>query len=575
MTPITRTTICLLLFAGAPAAAPLLASARDVPEHVTWSEHVAPIVFSNCAGCHRPNDVAPMSLLGYADARPWAKSIRKAVLAREMPPWDADPHYGTWRNDTSLSEQEIAVIQRWVDQGAPEGDPALAPAAPGATVGWKMGQEPDYTIELAPIDVPAGGPDLFVTQVYAMTLPPGKWVRAIELLPGNNKVLHHVVTYLGPFGIREEEEMASAPSNAGINQLVYLNEEAKRPVRMTEVPRVGAVWVAGAPPARFREGTGHPLQPNQRVSFNMHYHPSGEAGRDASKLGFYFGEGPLEKEMTTAFAADPGIFIPAGSAHHAEHAVYRFAQDSKILSFLPHMHQRGKSMKYTLTRPGGTPEVLLSVPAYDYNWQNIYQAAEPIPVPAGSLIEVEATWDNSAGNPANPDATVDVPWGDGTNLEMLVAFLDFIVDQGERPAPVNGADQIRALLARHDPSSSYELLIDGMTFGGPMGLVLPPQGEGVLYVTFGSLMFTTSIPVIHRVGNETIFDGHLVTGSGGTRMPLGMRLEPSAGGGLQGEIFFGKSATLETIAGLRGTGRPVTVTPVSAVPAAATGAGAR
>ena len=371
-----------------------------IPEQVTFSEHVAPIFYEHCVTCHRPNDVAPMSLLSYDTARPWAKSIAKVVVDREMPPWDADPRYGDFANDISLDEREIAIVKRWVELGAPEGDRAKLPAAPELPPpgSWKMGRQPDYVIELAAVDVPAGGPDLFVTQIFGSDIPAGKWVQAIELLPGNTDVLHHVVTYLGPFGMGDDDD----ESNSGVTKTIFLNDAAKREVGMAEAPRIGGVWVAGAPPSEFPTGHGQSLAAGELFSFNMHYHPSGNAGTDSSKLGIYFGEGELVKEVTTAFAADPGMFIPAGAADHREDAVYLFARDSLITSLLPHMHNRGKSMKYTLVRPDGSEEILLDVPKYDYNWQNIYRLREPIAAPAGSIVKVEAHWNNSDEQPGQP-----------------------------------------------------------------------------------------------------------------------------------------------------------------------------
>jgi hypothetical protein len=510
-----------------------------------------------------------MSLLSYDEARPWAKSIQRVVTAGEMPPWDADPRYGKFANDISLSPVEVEVVNRWVQQGARPGELSAMPELPAvpAPGSWKMGRDPDLVVELAEVEVPADGPDLFYAQAVGLVVPAGKWVQAIELLPGNTSVLHHVVTYLGPFGISDEDE----ESNAGVFRTIYLNESAKRPIGMAEAPSVGAVWVAGSPPTLFPEGMGHPLDEDQLISLNMHYHPSGAPGKDRSKLGLYFGEGEMRKEITTAFAADPGLLIPAGAADHRETATYLFSQDSRILSLLPHMHQRGRSMKYTLARPDGSREVLLDVPEYDYDWQNIYRFAEPVPVEAGSLLEVEAAWNNSAGNAANPDPGLDVRWGDGTSNEMLVAFFDFVVDDGKKPLPVRTDEKMRALLARHEASRSYAIRIDGMGFGGPMGLVLPSQeagDEGRFYVSFGSLMFSTSLPSTFRDGEDLVLNAAMITSGGGTRMPLGLVARHTEDGGLAGEVFFGRELTPENLSSVRGQGRGFVGTPVAPAPGA-------
>ena len=536
-----------------------------IPDQVSFSEHVAPIFYEHCVTCHRPNDVAPMSLLSYDTARPWAKSIAKVVVDREMPPWDADPRYGDFANDISLDDREIAIVKRWVELGAPEGDRAKLPAAPElpAPGSWKMGRQPDYVVELASIDVPAGGPDLFVTQIFGSDIPAGKWVQAIELLPGNTDVLHHVVTYLGPFGMGDDDD----ESNSGVTKTIYLNDAAKRQIGMAEAPRIGGVWVAGAPPSKFPTGHGQPLAAGELFSFNMHYHPSGNAGTDGSKLGIYFGEGELVKEVTTAFAADPGMFIPAGAADHREDGVYLFARDSLITSLLPHMHNRGKSMKYTLVRPDGSEEILLDVPKYDYNWQNIYRLREPIAAPAGSLVKVEAHWNNSESNPVNPNPRIDVPWGDGTNNEMLVGFIDYIdaTEVRTRPAPVG--PQLERLLGLHAADESFLVSIEGMGFGQQWGLVVPRQegADGKLYVLLGKLVISGSTKGVQQVGDETIVNAWMFTSGGGATMPISFLVKPSADRtAITGELFFGRELTPESLATLRGQGRAITGESVAA-----------
>jgi hypothetical protein len=313
----------------------------------------------------------------------------------------------------------------------------------------------------------------------------------------------------------------------------------------------------------------------------MHYHPSGNAGVDRSKLGIYFGEGELQKEVTTAFALDAGLFIPAGKADHREDGVYLFARDSLITALLPHMHNRGKSMKYVLVRPDGSEEILLDVPQYDYNWQNIYRLRQPIAAPAGSIVKVEAHWDNSAANPANPDPTMDVPWGDGTNNEMLVGFIDYIDAVETRPRPAPAAAQVERLLGLHDPAQSYLVSVDGMGFGQQWGLVVPDAtGEpGELYMVLGKLVLSTTAHDVRRVGDEVLVNAFMVTSGGGARMPLGFLVKPSAdGGALTGEVFFGRELTAENVGAMRGQGRPITgesMAARSAKPESSAGAGGR
>jgi hypothetical protein len=321
------------------------------------------------------------------------------------------------------------------------------------------------------------------------------------------------------------------------------------------------VWAAGSPPIEFPEGMGHVLPANQVLTLNMHYHPSGNAGADRSKLGIYFGEGELKKEVTTAFAVDPGMFIPAGAADHREDGVYLFARDSLITALLPHMHNRGKSMKYTLVKPDGSEQILLDVPKYDYNWQNIYRLREPIPAPAGSFMKVEAHWDNSETNPLNPDPKIDVPWGDGTNNEMLVGFIDYIDATETRPRPVPGGPQLERLLGLHPADQSYLVNIEGMGFGSMMGLVVPRTADedGKLYMVLGKLVISASAKDVHQVGDEMLVNAWMFINGGGATMPLAFAVKPSADrSAITGEVFFGKTLTAENIGGLRGQGRKIT-----------------
>ena len=313
------------------ATAILAATAGGAAETPTFSRDVAPILFEKCVQCHRPNQAAPMSLLSYREARPWARGMARAVENGDMPPWSAESEHVVWKNDLSLSPEQIATITSWATGGAPEGDPADLPPTPTFSDDWTLG-EPDYVLTLDRVEVPAEGEDVFPKQQIKLDLEEERWVRAIEFLPGDRRATHHFqTTYTTP------RRRTGGPIGAG------------------EKVREGAggsgvfgIWTAGMPPYVFPEGTGRVLGPGTTILVDSHYHPFGEATSDETRIGVYFGEGELEREVATVSVVNTGIRIPPGADHHAEKGFYKPDGAMQILAFSPHMHLRGKAMTYRL-----------------------------------------------------------------------------------------------------------------------------------------------------------------------------------------------------------------------------------
>jgi hypothetical protein len=431
---------------------------------VTFSRDVAPIFFKNCVACHRPGEIAPMSLMTFEEARPWARSIASEVRQRSMPPWSGESESRVWVNDLSLSEAEIEIIVGWVEQGARPGNPTEQPQAPTFPDSWTLG-EPDYIIELNPVDVPAEGEDLFLKDWATIDIDSPKWVRAIEFLPGDRRVTHHFQSTIN--NGRGGTPNAASPSS----QVSIL-----------------AIWTAGMPPYVFPEGMGRLIQPGAKVLTDSHYHPMGEAATDRSRIGLYFGKGELRREVFTLPVTNTGIRIPPGAPNHEEFAFYDFDRDMHIHALSPHMHVRGKAMRYDLIYPDGAKETILDVPNYDYNWQWLYYPTEPIAAPAGSRMEVTAVWDNSPENPSNPDPTREIIYRGDTFNEMFVGFMEVSEKHHvyQTPAPIR--ERIMALLAQHPAEDSIYL-------GGflPLGVYLPETGPGWMYLVNGSAMFTISL----------------------------------------------------------------------------------
>jgi len=439
----------------------------------TFSKDIAPIMHENCAQCHRPNDIAPMSLMTYDEVRPWAKSIGKYVADGQMPPWHADAGFGPWRNDRSITDDERALIVEWVNAGAPKGNPKDMPPLPEIGDGeWRLG-EPDYVITFDAVEVGAGGADQFHDLTHKTDLGEDKWITGVEVLPGARNVVHHVILWQG-----------QAATTDGW---------------------IGA-WAAGAEPQTFPEGTGRILKEGTTVIGDFHYHPAETAETDATRVGFHLAKSmeEVEKEMVNLWVMNAQFAIPAGDPNYEAKSRFTFAQDSKIWSLTPHLHYRGKDFSYKLTYPDGTEKELLKVSKYDFNWQTAYEYEEPLSVPAGTRIDCVAHWDNSADNPSNPDPTKMVTFGPESYDEMMIGFVDYTVDEGVRPQ-VSDASPVDAKLvelAEEFPDAVYKVMIQ-MGPGGEQasGVHVPKEGDGGWYVAMGSIVGRAPIKEIAWTGN--------------------------------------------------------------------------
>lgn len=440
-------------------------------EKLTYSKDIAPILNESCVGCHRPGEIGPMSLLNYAEVRPWVKSIARNVSEGKMPPWHADEGYGPFVNDRSLSDEAIAKIVAWAEQGAPQGKKSDLPPAPKFPESkWALG-EPDYVIELDAVEVPGEGPDQFYDLEVKTELEEDTWLRAVDILPGDRRVVHHVILWQG--ANRQQDGWIGA-------------------------------WAAGGEAQEFPEGTGRTLKKGTTVIANMHYHPTGEAATDKTKIGFYFAkDNKVEKELTNLWVMNAEFEIPPGDPNHRVESEFTFAQDSTILTVTPHMHYRGKDFKYTLHTPDGKVNELLKVSDYDFNWQTVYEFEQPVDVPAGSRLHCVAHFDNSADNPANPDPTKAIRFGNESYDEMMIGFVDYVVKDGIRPKPV--ADPVGdkgKQLAKQFPGEVYMIEIN--QGGGSEKAVahLPREGEGGVYVKFGSIVGKAAVRDIVWNGNS-------------------------------------------------------------------------
>lgn len=421
----------------------------------TFSKDVAPIFHRHCTGCHQPKDIAPMSLLDYQSARPWAKSIKQAVTARKMPPWFADPAHGRWANDARLSAAEIATIQAWADGGAPEGNKADLPKPPARVEGWALGK-PDIVVDIGEDFEVTPGQDAYEHFVVPTNFKEGKWIRAAAIKPGNREVVHHAHVLL----VNDDLHAMEAASTANMPTLAkYLVREGKLSRIRMDAPVVNdacavdtpdlpflkgaqegalASFLPGRPPDVFPDGTAKWIPPGAKLEFVVHYALTDKKGqRDRTSVGFYLADGPPRQVLRRMDLRNFFMSIPAGAPAHQVRRCYDFEQDRLLLSFTPHFHYRGKDVRYELIHPDGRRETLLWVPRYDFNWQLVYRAQDPLLVKKGSRLVVTTHYDNSPNNPANPDAKQVVRWGDKTEEEMMTSWIEYL------DAPVKPAAQAR------------------------------------------------------------------------------------------------------------------------------------
>jgi hypothetical protein len=381
---------CAALAALYPAG---LAGQRPASQDVTYSRDVAPILNAKCVSCHRPGEVAPFALLSYAEARPWARSIRQQVVQRRMPPWNADPHYGEYQNDRRLTEKEIETLVAWVDGGAKEGNPAEAPPKPQFTDGWQIGT-PDLVLTMAePVKIPASGTIPYITVPTDHVFQEDTWIQAIEVRPGNRRVVHHAVA-----------QSSGGENGMGGGQNVHL-------------------YSPGLEAMIWREGYGKFFPKGTRFSFNMHYNAIGQETTDQSKIGIRFARTPVHTQVNTTIVLNNTLVIPPMVQKHEVVAAFQFPSEARIHGLRPHMHLRAQLGTASLITPDGNRRVLLHIPKWDDSWQNYYVMQRPIRVPQGAVLEYLATYDNSTANPLNPDPTIAVRWGQQVWDEMHSTYM--------------------------------------------------------------------------------------------------------------------------------------------------------
>ncbi len=418
----------------------VLAMSAAPAVETTFNKDVLPLLQKNCQECHRPGEPAPMSLLTYKEARPWAKAMRTAVLTKKMPPWFADPAHGKFANDRRLSQADIDTLVAWADSGAKEGNPTDAPAAITFAEGWNIGT-PDVILKMpTPFHVPASGTIDYTWILVPTGFTEDKWIEKIEVRPTARSVVHHAVLY-------EREAESSFMKKAIVGEPFFPPGRKGTPPAQKDTGKgffefqfnakgaeIMAVYVPGGLPYECKPGQARLMKAGSDLVYQMHYTANGKATDDQTEVGIVFAKRPPRERVFNTFVANPYLRIPPEDPNFEVRAALTLQEDAEVLALFPHMHVRGKAFEYRVTYPTGETEVLLNVPKYDFNWQLTYQLKEPKKLPKGTILECIAHFDNSANNPANPDPKQTVPWGDQTWDEMLAGFIDFVVPIDFQPA---------------------------------------------------------------------------------------------------------------------------------------------
>jgi peroxiredoxin len=402
---------------------------RVVSDKVTFHRDVLPIFQNRCQQCHRPGEVGPFALMTYKQAVNWAPDIKEYTRSHRMPPWK--PTGGmAFVGERKMTQKEIDTLSAWVDGGTPEGNAKDAPAPAKFTDGWQLGT-PDLVLEpKGETTIGPDGIDHFRCFVLPTDLPEDKYVIAYEVRPGNRRVVHHTLHFLDTRGRgrrleQREQERTKRPSEK--------DSGPGYPSRMLPgfLPSgdVGG-WAPGITPHYLSPGTGFYLPRGSDIVIQVHYHRTGRVEKDKTRVGLYFAKKPC-KALQGVAAPGRFLYIPAGADNYKVKGDMWIAQDSTLHIVTPHMHLLGKSIKVTMTPPGGTATTLVDIAEWDYNWQETYFFKEPVKVKAGTRFSVEAVYDNSAKNPNNPSTPPKlVLLGEQTTNEMCFGFIGLTTDDG-------------------------------------------------------------------------------------------------------------------------------------------------
>jgi Copper type II ascorbate-dependent monooxygenase, C-terminal domain len=403
-------------------------SSQDVPKNVTYAEHVAPILNAHCTSCHHEGAVAPFTLVGYEASKKQSTNIAGATDGKRMPPWKAVHGYGEFKDENRLSETQLAILKAWSETGAKRGDAKKEPKPQVFSNDWDLGK-PDLLLSASkPFKLEAEGEDVYRNFVFDLKNTEPLYVTAMDVKPGNRKVVHHVIGFLDAGG----QSVKLADRNKD-GQEGYTSGGGG--IGTIPSGSLGG-WAPGVTVRKTAPGTAFVVKPGTKIVMQVHYHKSGKDEVDHTKLGLYTTKEKPKKEVDIFWAANPMFKIPAGAGNHRVAWRETIPADSTIYTVMPHMHLLGKSMKAKLIKDDGTEVPLVFVDKWDFNWQLVYALKEPMLVKKGWKIAIEAFYDNSDTNPYKTNK--DVRWGEQTTDEMALLVIGYTADK-----PIDLATQLK------------------------------------------------------------------------------------------------------------------------------------
>ncbi len=480
---------------------------------MTFNEHIAPIIYNNCSKCHHAGEVAPFSLMNYSDVASHARDIAIQTQSHFMPPWKPEPGWTAYRDERRLTPAQIALIQQWVANGSPQGDAAKAPLAPQFTDGWQLGT-PDLILEMpAAFSVPADGEDIYRNFVIPTNLTDDKWIRAVELKPTARAVLHHSLFFGDTSGNARKQEQSTKDGQPGFPGFGTIFS-----VVDTNSALNGGLggWVPGTTPAFLPDGIAMPLPKGSDFLLQTHFHPNGMARTEKTVIGLYFGPKPArimtQVQVPAFFGIRSNIDIPAGETNYKVRGSFVLPADVDAVGVWAHAHFLGREAKLTATLPTGEVRILLWIRNWEFNWQDQYLFNDLLPLPKGTRLDGELTYDNSATNYRNPNNPPKrVQWGENSTDEMGSLLLN-VVPKNPADLGVLQSASIYYVLKTVPLVGGKPLFVSsGMVDGASTrpGAVTP----GKIVVLYGSRLGPATLTGLSIGG-----DGRVATSAGGTQV---------------------------------------------------------